>query len=66
MDTNKLKRFAGEARVKLKAGVASMLQLYGFDADGNASTKPERITGGAIFNGKTINDETFYDKWISL
>lgn len=66
MDTNKLKRFAGEARVKLKAGVASMLQLYGFDADGNASTMPERITGGAIFNGKTITDETFYDKWMSL
>ena len=56
MDTNKLKRFAGEARVKLKAGVASMLQLYGFDANGNASTMPERITGGAIFNGTTITD----------
>ena len=66
MDTNKLKRFAGEARVKLKAGVASMLQLYGFDADGNASIMPERITGGAIFNRTTITDETFYDKWISL
>ena len=66
MDTNKLKRFAGEARVKLKAGVASMLQLYGFDADGNASAMPERITGGAIFNGTTITDETFYDKWMSL
>ena len=66
MDTNKLKRFAGEARVKLKAGVASMLQLYGFDANGNASTMPERITGGAIFNRTTITDETFYDKWMSL
>lgn len=66
MDTNKLKRFAGEARVKLKAGVASMLQLYGFDANGNASTMPERITGGAIFNDTTITDETFYDKWMSL
>lgn len=66
MDTNKLKRFAGEARVKLKAGVSSMLQLYGFDANGNASTMPERITGGAIFNGTTITDETFYDKWMSL
>lgn len=66
MDTNKLKRFAVEARVKLKAGVASMLQLYGFDADGNASTMPERITGGAIFNETTITDETFYDKWMSL
>lgn len=66
MDTNKLKKFAGEARVKLKAGVAGMLQLYGFDADGNTSTMPERITGGAIFNGTTITDETFYDKWMSL
>ena len=66
MDTNKLKRFAGEARVKLKAGVAGMLRLYGFDADGNASSMPERITGGAIFNGATIADETFYDKWMSL
>ena len=66
MDTNKLKRFAGEARVKLKAGVASMLQLYGFDADGNASTVPERITGGAIFNDTAIPDETFYDKCMSL
>lgn len=66
MDTNKLKKFAGEARVKLKAGVAGMLQLYGFDANGNASSMPEHITGGAIFNGTTITDETFYDKWMSL
>lgn len=66
MDTNKLKRFAGEARVKLKAGVAGMLRLYGFDAEGNASSMPERITGGAVFNGATIPDETFYDKWMSL
>ena len=66
MDTKKLKRFAVEARVKLKAGVASMLQLYGFDADGNALTMPELITGGAIFNETTITDETFYDKWMSL
>ena len=66
MDTNKLKKIAGEARVKLKAGVAGMLQLYGFDANGNASSMPERITGGAIFNGTTITDETFYDKWMSL
>ncbi len=66
MDTNKLKRFAGEARVRLKAGVAGMLRLYGFDAEGNASSVPERITGGAVFNGVTITDETFYDKWMSL
>lgn len=66
MDTNRLKKFAGEARVKLKSGVAGMLQLYGFDANGNASSMPERITGGAIFNGATITDETFYDKWMSL
>ncbi len=66
MDTNKLKRFAGEARAKLKSGVAGMLRLYGFDAGGNASSMPERITGGAIFNGTTIADETFYDKWMSL
>ena len=65
MDTNKLKRFAGEARVKLKAGVASMLQLYGFDADGNTSTMPERITGGAIFNDTgsklDVENATFTD-----
>ena len=66
MDTNKLKRFAGEARVKLKAGVAGMLKLYGFDADGHASSMPLPITGGAFFNGTTISDETFYDKWMSL
>ena len=66
MDTNKLKKFACQARLKLKSGVAGMLQLYGFDANGNASSMPERITGGAIFNGATITDETFYDKWMSL
>ena len=66
MDTNKLKKFASQARLKLKSGVAGMLQLYGFDANGNASSMPERITGGAIFNGATITDETFYDKWMSL
>ncbi len=52
--------------MRLKAGVAGMLKLYGFDAEGNASSVPERITGGAVFNGVTITDETFYDKWMSL
>ena len=36
METNKMKKFATEARSRLRAGVATKIRSLGFDADGNA------------------------------
>ena len=66
MDTNSLKRFSTEARIKLKAGVAMMMQQLGFDASGKAIYMLERIGGGALMNGALISDDRFYDRWMSL
>ena len=35
MDTNKLKKFATEARNRLKAGIAAKIITLGFDKNGN-------------------------------
>lgn len=66
MDTNSLKRFSTEARIKLKTGVAMMMQQLGFDAAGHAVSMPEKIGGGALMNGAVIADDRFYDRWMSL
>lgn len=67
MDTNKLKRFAIEARNTLKRGVAAKLQSLGFDANGHydESEMPILIQGGAIFRGQQ-QTEAFYHQWMSL
>ena len=67
MDTNKLKRFAIEARNTLKRGVAAKLQSLGFDASGHfdESEMPIMIQGGAIFRGQQ-QSEAFYHQWMSL
>ena len=65
MDTNRLKRFATEARNILIQGVAHRLQAIGFDADGNSIEEPQLYSGGATFMGDTVSTD-FYDKWQSL
>jgi hypothetical protein len=67
MNTNQLKRFATEARNKLKAGIAAKITTLGFDAKGNVSDrmKPELIQNGSIWNGN-IQTEAFYYQWMSL
>src|SRR5574344_2234790 len=67
MNTNQLKRFATEARNKLKAGIAAKITTLGFDAKGNVSDrmKPELIQNGSIWNGN-IQTEAFYYQLMSL
>src|SRR5574344_1759698 len=65
MDTNKLKRFAGEARNILIDGVKQRLSALGIRADGTIAEKPELKDGGAVFMGDTQTVD-FYDQFESL
>ena len=65
MDTNRLKRFATEARNILIQGVSHRLQALGFQADGTAIEEPQHFEGGATFMGDTVSED-FYQKWCSL
>lgn len=67
MDTNRLKKFASEARAILKRGVATKMLSLGFDKNGNIdkSEMPILIQGGSIFRGQQYT-ENFYHQWMSL
>lgn len=68
MNTSSLKKFAVSAREKLINGVADKILALGFDKKGNVEEKnvPQRIQGGAVFMERILNDEGFYDRWMSL
>lgn len=66
MDTNKLKRFATEARTILMQGVKHRLQALGFDLKtGQPSEIPQQMEGGAVFMGDIVSTD-FYNRWMSL
>lgn len=66
METNRLKRFASEARNILMNGVRQRLTALGFQTDGSLSTElPELMGGGSVFMGE-VQSEDFYHKWMSL
>ena len=65
MDTNKLKRFASEARNIIISGVNQRLTALGFQMDGSVTEMPELKGGGAVFMGD-VQTEDFYYKWMSL
>lgn len=65
METNRLKRFATEARRILMTGVAHRLIALGFRTDGTPQEEPQLRDGGATFMGGTISED-FYRKWKSL
>lgn len=65
MDTNRLKRFATEARNILIGGVVQRLTALGFQPDGTTTEKPELMDGGAVFMGD-VQTEDFYHQWMSL
>jgi len=65
MDTNKLKRFASEARNIIISGVDQRLTALGFQIDGSVTEMPELKGGGAVFMGD-VQTEDFYHKWMSL
>lgn len=67
MDTNRIKRFATEARNKLKEGIAAKIRTLGFDTKGNVADehRPQLMQGGTHWNGLLL-PETFYHQWTSL
>ena len=67
MDTNRIKRFATEARNILKAGIAAKITTLGFDKKGNVAEehRPQLMQGGALWNGQFYT-EGFYYQWMSL
>lgn len=67
MDTNKIKRFATEARNILKAGIAAKIITLGFDKKGNVAEehRPQLMQGGTLWNGQFYT-EGFYHQWMSL
>ena len=67
MDTNGIKRFAIEARNKLKEGIAAKIRTLGFDKKGNVAEehRPQLMQGGTHWNGQLL-PETFYHQWTSL
>lgn len=65
MDTNRLKRFATEARNILIGSVVQRLAALGFQPDGTTTEKPELMGGGAVFMGE-VQTEDFYHQWMSL
>ena len=67
MDTNRIKRFATEARNILKAGIAAKITTLGFDKNGNVAeaNKPQLMQGGSLWN-EQLETEGFYYQWMSL
>ena len=67
MDTNKLKKFATEARNRLKVGIAAKIITLGFDKNGNVPEHmhPQLMQGGSLWNGR-LETEGFYHQWNAL
>lgn len=65
MDTNRLKRFATEARKMIRDGVARKLLNLGFDMKGEAELFPQKLQGVTLYRGQQW-EESFYDKWMAL
>lgn len=67
MDTNRIKKFATEARNILKAGIAAKIITLGFDKKGNVpeNLRPQLMQGGSLWNGQ-LQTEGFYHQWMSL
>ena len=67
MDTNRIKKFATEARNKLKTGIAAKIITLGFDKNGNVPEHmhPQLMQGGSLWNGQ-LQTEGFYHQWMAL
>lgn len=66
MNTARLKRFATEARTKIKQGVTLMIRQWGFDADGNAIEEAQLLGGGTKFRDQVFDGEETYYRWDAL
>lgn len=60
-----MKRFATEARNKIRQGVVHKLLTLGFNARGEADEFPRKLQGSTLFRGQQL-EESFYDQWIAL
>ena len=67
METNKLKKFATEARNRLKNGIAAKIITLGFDKNGNVPEHmhPQLMQGGSLWNGR-LETEGFFHQWQAL
>lgn len=67
METTKLKKFATEARSKLRSGVLTKIKSLGFDADGNPvpGADPTKMVGGCTWNGQIL-PSAFAEQWEAL
>ena len=67
METSKIKKFAVDARNRLKAGVAAKMLTLGFDRNGNVPEHlhPQLMQGGSLWNGQ-LQTESFYHQWNAL
>ncbi len=67
MDTNRIKKFAVEARNRLKAGIEAKIITLGFDRKGNVPEHmhPQLMQGGTLWNGQ-LQTEGFYYQWQAL
>ena len=52
MNTSRLKRFATEARNKLRQGIENRLITLGFNAQGVPMVSPQAVPGGAVWKDK--------------
>ncbi len=66
MNTTKLKRFATEARNKLRQGVASRLVTLGFGDAGVPTVSPKLVPGGAVWIDDKPCTVAFYHGFKSL
>lgn len=66
MNTNKLKSFAKEARIKLMEAAGRQLIYWGFNSKGEVEYPLEEIRGGYLFRGNTFDDTTIPGKWKRL
>lgn len=67
METNKLKKFANEARTRLKSGVEAKIRSLGFDKNGHIQEEamPKLMQGGTLWQGGFYT-ERFYHSWMAL
>lgn len=67
METNKLKKFANEARTRLKSGVEAKIRSLGFDKNGHIPEEamPKLMQGGTLWQGGFYT-ERFYHSWMAL
>ncbi|MDE6769494.1 MAG: N-6 DNA methylase, partial [Muribaculaceae bacterium] len=66
MNTTKLKRFATEARNKLRQGVTTRLGMLGFDESGVPMVSPRLVPGGAVWKDDKPCTVAFYNGFNAL